>query len=303
MHPRVKSLYEMAFRDRFRESRGEAFQDFFSDIMERAYPDGDFVRVRPWGNLGDRKNDGYLRSERRLFACYGPTEASGAETVRKFRSDYMGALPYWKENFDAFTFVHNDPDGVGPHLAKAIEDINAKELGPTVVTWGRTALTEVFLRLSDHHLYSLFPNVPSLSDFTEVGLGIIIPLLNHLDQTTGVPNAPVQTVPENKIEYNDLSESARSLIQLGLAPASKIRRYYKKTTNRLQRDRIAEALKAEYESLRSAGHGPDEIFMRLKHRVCTAGNSSPSQEVASYGILAYFFEECDIFERPEEEAS
>jgi hypothetical protein len=53
----TQAFYELKFRNAFLESRGEAFQDLFSSIMEKRYP-GDFIRTRPWGNQGDRKNDG-----------------------------------------------------------------------------------------------------------------------------------------------------------------------------------------------------------------------------------------------------
>ena len=62
-------IYEKLFEVAFLRRKGDAFQDFFADIMERCYP-GDFMRTRPWGKIGDRKNDGYLKSKRRLFQVY-----------------------------------------------------------------------------------------------------------------------------------------------------------------------------------------------------------------------------------------
>jgi hypothetical protein len=50
--------YNLQFRCDFLEKRGNAFQDFFSKLMQKIYP-GDFITTRPWGKAGDRKNDGY----------------------------------------------------------------------------------------------------------------------------------------------------------------------------------------------------------------------------------------------------
>lgn len=50
-------------RDRLRNAQGTAFQDLFADLMEQAFP-GDFQRIRPYGNQGDQKCDGYLASSR-----------------------------------------------------------------------------------------------------------------------------------------------------------------------------------------------------------------------------------------------
>jgi len=57
-----RAFYELVFENKFLRLRASAFQDFFADLMEKGYPGGDFIRVRPWGRQGDRKNDGYLRS-------------------------------------------------------------------------------------------------------------------------------------------------------------------------------------------------------------------------------------------------
>jgi hypothetical protein len=67
--------------------------------MSKAYP-GDFIPCRPWGNVGDRKNDGYLKSERILFQVYAPNEMKMAETVKKIEEDFTEALPYWQKDFD-----------------------------------------------------------------------------------------------------------------------------------------------------------------------------------------------------------
>jgi hypothetical protein len=44
----ARAYYEVAFERDFLKKGGNAFQDFFSEIMEKCHP-GDFVRVRPWG--------------------------------------------------------------------------------------------------------------------------------------------------------------------------------------------------------------------------------------------------------------
>lgn len=72
--------------------------------MEKRYP-ADFARVRPWGNVGDRKNDGYLKSKRQLFQLYAPNELTAAVTIAKIEEDFTGALPHWKEYFDTWILL------------------------------------------------------------------------------------------------------------------------------------------------------------------------------------------------------
>ena len=45
--------WRIALELKLRKSPRDAFQDFFSDVMGRLHGD-DFVRVRPFGSLGDK---------------------------------------------------------------------------------------------------------------------------------------------------------------------------------------------------------------------------------------------------------
>jgi len=61
---RIQQLnYEKDFRIAFLEARGDDFQRLFETLMAKAQA-GDFMACRPSGNVGDRKNDGYLVSTR-----------------------------------------------------------------------------------------------------------------------------------------------------------------------------------------------------------------------------------------------
>ena len=95
-----RAYYGVVFDRNYCKMRGNEFQNFFADLMEKRYPGGDFIRVRPWGKTGDRKNDGYLKSQRTLFQVYAPNEMSETEAIGKINDDFSGALPYWREYFD-----------------------------------------------------------------------------------------------------------------------------------------------------------------------------------------------------------
>lgn len=112
---RIQQLnYEKDFRIAFLESKGDAFQRLFEKLMSKAHPN-DFMACRPWGNVGDRKNDGYLPSARILFQIYAPNEMSAAEATKKIDEDFEGAKEHWEKYFDEWNFVHNAPDGrLGP---------------------------------------------------------------------------------------------------------------------------------------------------------------------------------------------
>lgn len=66
MDQRTQVYYEQRFRIQWLAAKGLAFQDLFASVMAKGHPE-DFMPCRPWGSIGDRKNDGYLKSERTLF--------------------------------------------------------------------------------------------------------------------------------------------------------------------------------------------------------------------------------------------
>ena len=65
------AYYEEKFQNAFLRAKGDEFQTFFERLMGYAHK-ADFMACRPWGNQGDRKNDGFLKSERRLFQVLWP---------------------------------------------------------------------------------------------------------------------------------------------------------------------------------------------------------------------------------------
>ncbi|MFF8448624.1 ABC-three component system protein [Streptomyces leeuwenhoekii] len=300
MNDRILALYEMAFRDRYQESFEDEFQEFFSEIMERAYPDGDFIRVRPWGRTGDEKNDGYLISHRIVFAVYAPRKPTAYEIRKKIETDFSGCLPHWDQYIDRWIFVHNDREGLGPDALKTILELNKRHGADKATSWGREALRKRVMDLGMSDLKSLFPGVPTIEDFIETGMEQIQPVLDHLERARVPARPDRRPVPEDKIEYNLLSDATRSLITMGMQPAQLVRNYYRRVSDELLRDQTAQAFSEKYQELRASGLSPDDVYWQLRKWVAGTSASGPSREVAVYGVLTYFFEECDIFLRPEE---
>jgi hypothetical protein len=59
-----------------RKLNGDAFQDFFCTVMQEVHP-GDFVRIRPFGKLGDKGCDGYLPT----WLAISPTKTGDRRNV------------------------------------------------------------------------------------------------------------------------------------------------------------------------------------------------------------------------------
>jgi hypothetical protein len=88
-----QAYYESRFEIAFRSAKGDAFQAFFEKLMGLAYK-ADFMACRPWGKQGAHKNDGFLKSERRLFQVYAPNEMEATKAITKIKEDFEGAKPF-----------------------------------------------------------------------------------------------------------------------------------------------------------------------------------------------------------------
>ena len=159
MDEQASTFYELRFKAQFLESKAAAFQSLFVAIMSKAYPE-DFIPCRPWGKVGDRKNDGYLKSERTLFQVYAPNEMRVADTIKKIETDFSKALPYWRTYFDMWVFVHNAHEGLPPDVIAKLLELERQHAPITVTHWGFDELLLRFKMLSSDALRSLYGSPP-----------------------------------------------------------------------------------------------------------------------------------------------
>ncbi len=298
----TRAFYELKFRNAFLENRGEAFQDLFSSIMEKRHPN-DFIRTRPWGNQGDRKNDGYVRSTRTLFQVYAPNEVEETKTLAKIDEDFAGALLHWSDHFDTWVFVHNSMQGLGPGVTKKLLDLDSGNQNVRVRSWSFEELRRVVFELAFPELTSLLGPIPSRTDLLDVQFPEVEMVLRTLETRSTPQSDEIRPVPPRKLEANSLSDAVALLLKAGMGSSNKVRDYFSGHHDPELGDRVAQAFRSEYEALRNSNHTPDDIFARLQ----LIGNgtilATPSRQAATLTVLAYLFEECDIFERPPQEVA
>lgn len=291
--------YNIAFERDFMKAKHDAFQDFFSNIMERRYP-GDFVRVRPWGASGDEKNDGYLASKRMLFQVYAPNDMKAAIAIAKIQNDYDGAKKYWTKYFDTWVFTHNAWDGLSPHITKKLQELH--DLRPPNVTWwGMEELRKEALDLDLQSLVTLFGPAPSQKDMNNLRFDDIERVLAHVEASPPSLEIDLRAVPSSKLDENNLSSSVKALLNLGMQKANRVSEYFEQQRIDLgYGNKLSEAFKLQYKKLHDNQLSADAIFHELYRFTGGENVNSPSETVAVYAILAYFFETCDIFERPKQ---
>lgn len=291
-----EAYYEQRFEIAFLRAKGNEFQTFFERLMGLAYK-ADFMACCPWGKVGDRKNDGFLKSERRLFQVYAPNEMTAAKARAKITEDFDGAKVHWGKHFDKWCFVHNSTGGLPPHVQTLLLEFEKANKGITLEHWGLEELRLVFRRLSPDDLESWLGHAPTEETRTKLGFKDIQVVLESLAGKAPTSAASVRDVPPGKIEANDLSESVETLIRNGMTKARLVFDFLETWHDETLGERLAVAFRAQYARLRGKMH-PNEIFSELQAWVGGNVRGTAEHEMAVLTVMAYYFERCDIFEEP-----
>lgn len=115
----VITLYQwLWFKYRCHECTPTEFQGLFEEVMKRYKPE--FMQIRPYGNIGDRKMDGLLRADSSIFQVYSPDDFTQAEVIKKINEDLDGAVKEWENDIKSWTFVYNVRRGLPPDIRRIL---------------------------------------------------------------------------------------------------------------------------------------------------------------------------------------
>ena len=179
MDSNKKAIVRKFFKLRILESEGQSFEGLFTCIMQYAGPD--FQQIKPWGNIGDRKNDGYIPSKGIYFQVYAPEDISKSmnKAVKKLESDFSGLLEEWK-GVKEYHFVINDKyKGVPPQLAQVIQKID-EDYSIKADIWTVNKLEDLVLSLDDDKILTIVGGLPNPADISTLDYGTLGEVIEHL---------------------------------------------------------------------------------------------------------------------------
>jgi hypothetical protein len=134
------------FKLQCHEASPSDFQRLFENIIKRARPE--FIQIRPYGNIGDRKCDGLFEAEGTVFQVYAPDELKQAELQKKIDEDLSGAVGHWKERMRTWIFVYNARRGLPPDIPGTLDVQRKKYPTLTIDHLSSDALWEMARGLS-----------------------------------------------------------------------------------------------------------------------------------------------------------
>ncbi len=121
----VTLVHWLWWKLRCHEGSAEDFQKMFENVIKLAHPE--FMQIRPYGNIGDRKCDGLFFEAGVVFQVYSPDELKQAEVQAKIEEDLAGAVDHWRDKgLKRWVFVYNCRRGLPPDIPATLNAQRAK---------------------------------------------------------------------------------------------------------------------------------------------------------------------------------
>ena len=282
------------------------------------YRDPNFVPIRPYGNIGDRKNDGYIPATGTYFQVYAPEDPSGQNPTKaatKAARDFAGLVKHWNPTtpIRVFRFVYNDAyRGSTPLIEEALGRIR-KEYSIDARVFLAKDLEEEVQQLPEDALADVINGpIPRPDLWPSVDFSILREVVTHVLATKEPLSATsLLKVPDFKgnIEFNGLTHNVAALLTVGSYQNEAIADYFS-TNATFARQQLRDHLAALYlESRRKIGataaqaqETGDLVFFDLLTaltpiRLPQARRASAQE--AAIVVMAYYFEACDVFEDPD----
>ena len=301
--------WKISLRLKLRQSSGDAFQDFHSDVMEKLHG-RDFVRIRPFGALGDKGCDGYLKSSGVIFQCYGAVNGDKNKVgylISKMETDFGKARSKVSDITKEWKMVHNLVDGLPIDAVQTLDKLEQGNPEIQFSFYGLESFENDIDALTDGQKMELLGPAATNKDAQDLQVDELKSLIDDLVRANeDTENELTQIVPVSvdKLQTNGLPIYWHDLISGGWRNAHLVSAYFNEHHEPMRGERIANMFRDRYDYLNSQNLNPASIMDSLYEFVTGIGSVPPARQVAAQALLAHLFESCDIFENmPESKTS
>ena len=300
MNAQERGIARTLFQNKIYKANGQAFEDIFTSTMFYAHPG--FQAIKPWGKIGDRKNDGYIKSEGSYFQVYAPEDITKSyiEFVKKIERDFSGLIEEWSP-VNNFYFVVNDKyRGVNADCEQIIQELKERhDLIDAKILTAKDLENEVFY-LEDDQILSIVGNLPDPFNLKRFDFYVLNEIISYIMELPIDRNGKYSIVLPNldeKIKFNGLSDTTAEYLYNGLIKVVHVEEYLSNNSNFAAdslRDKLCEVYNEEKEK-----DTEDNLFWNIVNRLSPKAQQIYQSTVII--IMSKYFESCDIFERPIEE--
>lgn len=302
MHQDKLTLARTMLENRILKANGKAFEDLFAEIMTLA--NRDFQRIKPWGDIGDRKNDGYIRKEATYYQVYAPENPVNKhlDAIKKMNEDLEGLIKAWSP-VEKFYFVFNDKTlGIHPDADKEMQNLIKKyKLKDGGILTAKN-IDEIFIKLDESSICKIVGFLPDPRVFLNLDYNVLDEVIEHIMRLPYQKNKQKIAYPDwsQKIHFNNLSKEFEEYLNEASQQLYQLENYL--DHNPSQAEEIQKHVVSAYneiidnEQFKSTCVTGDNIFWELIEK-CMPGKENCYLKPVII-ILAKYFEACDIFEEP-----
>ena len=135
-------VHYLIFRNTCYECSGTEFQSLFEGIVQKTRPD--FMQIKPYGPIGDKKCDGLFFADGHVFQVYSPDEYKQSALIKKINEDLDGAVKHWRKRMKSWTFVYNNiRRGLPPDVPDLLYEKKEKYSRINLDSWSADTLWEM----------------------------------------------------------------------------------------------------------------------------------------------------------------
>lgn len=301
MNTQEKTIARILFQNKINRANGQKFEDIFTSIMN--YAEQGFQQIKPWGNIGDRKNDGYIKSKGVYFQVFAPEEIgkSYVDIVDKIETDFSGLIKQWSP-IEEFYFVVNDKYlGVNADCEKKIQQIREDNNLDKTGFYTAKDLENLLFGLLDDQIFSIAGFLPDPIQLQTMDYSILNEVIEFVMKSSlsVIMNDQI-IVPDwdEKIKFNGLSNVSASYLGNGYLQIGVLEKYLKNNGKFLSTE-LQKKFYQMYVTEKNKGKLGDDLFWGV------VNEASPKDELmyqaAVIVLMAKYFESCDIFEAPSSE--
>jgi hypothetical protein len=269
------------------------------------------MQVKPYGNIGDRKNDGFDKTTGEYFQVFAPQDIQNSSTIvsatAKLDEDFKGLYNYWNDKYPIkkYHFVVNDKyKGVPPQLYTKISELETAYPNVKFYIFTSAKLEDIVLHMDIDTVTGLLGYIADMT--LQLEYSALNEVIEHLMRMKDASDSDdLLTVPdfEEKIKFNKLSTRVADMLRSASYQVGGLEAYFRShseiTKSEVQR-KIVDCYRSASASIdKGIDNYADLVFMKILDDIDPNGNVSIRNAIMI--LMAYSFESCDIFEKPEQE--
>lgn len=307
MNTSEKYIARILFQLKVYASDGQLYENLFSKVMLKH--NLNFRMIKPYGNIGDRKNDGFDKTKGVYYQVFAPENIEKAKTINdavsKLKEDFKGLKKHWHTlcPIKEFYYVVNDKyKGLPPQVEQEILLLSSENTDVNCDSFCSHNLETIFMGLSKEDITDIIGIIPN-EEISFLDFDVLNQAVEYLmnSEADGSSDTYVDDPDfEYKIVFNKLSSKVANLLNVASYQIGDLETYFAATGEYVKNE-----LKTRFSKLYDESKdviSENELNYSDQRFFYILSNASPNGKKAVKDavlvLMSFYFEACDIFEKP-----